>query len=296
MVAIEQEAPAYQSINAPQQFYRWRGHRIAYYVDGDGPPLLLVHSINAAASAFEMRRPFERLRAGRRVYAIDLLGYGGSDRPARRYSAVDYVALIGEFARDVVGAGAPVIASSLGAAFTIKAAALNPDLFGPMVLICPVGISQLAQPAKPGTSYALLRSRAGDAIFAGLSSRPSSRLFLKQQAYYDPNCIDEATLDGFYNAAHQPGAKYAPICFVTMLLNCDVSADFGKLTQPILIVWGKQSTTTPVSKAQEFLERNPRARLEVIDGARLLVQDEKPEEFSRIASAFLAEHVSALAR
>jgi pimeloyl-ACP methyl ester carboxylesterase len=277
----------YRSIDAPQQVYTWRGHQIAYYVDGSGPPLLLVHSINAAASAFEMRGPFFGQRAGRRVYAIDLLGYGGSDRPNRRYSAADFIALIADFQRDVVGAGGAAVASSLGAAYTIRAAAATPGLFGPLVLICPTGVSQLAEPSEPGVAYGLLRGRPGDLAFAALTSRRSTRLFLEQQAYYDKSCIDETTLRGFYDASHQPGAKYAPICFVSQLLNCSVADAFGKLAQPILLVWGKQGTTTPPSKAQEFLALNPQARSEVVDGARLLVQDEHPEQFNALLRGFL---------
>jgi pimeloyl-ACP methyl ester carboxylesterase len=278
----------YRSINAPQQLYEWRGHQIAYYAEGKGAPLLLVHSINAAASAFEMRGPFFGQRGERRPLAIDLLGYGGSDRPNRRYSASDYIGLITSFQRDVVGAGAPVVASSLGAAYVIRAAAANPELFGPLVLVCPVGISQLAKPAEPGIAYGLLRGKPGDAAFAALTSRQSTRLFLEQQAYYDKTCINEATLLGFYETSHQPGAKYAPICFVTQLLNCDVSDAFGQLKQPILLVWGKNATTTPPSKAQEFLSRNPSARLEIVATARLLVQDEHPDQFNALLRTFLA--------
>lgn len=290
MTTAVQSIGRYEAIAAPQHLYAWRGFQIAYYVDGDGPPLLLIHSINAAASAFEMRGPFFGLRKYYRVFALDLLGYGGSDRPARRYSADDYVALIADFARDVVGLGNPVIATSLGAAYVIRAAAIEPGLFGPLVLVAPVGIKQLAKPAAPGFVYKVLRGKVGDAAFRLLSSNSSTRFFLGQQVYYDTKNIDRLTLAGYHDSAQQPGAKYAPICFLSMLLNCDVGEDVRYITQPVLLVWGQQSSTTPPALADEFLRRLPNARLEIFDHAKLLVQDEHPAQFNALVREFLGEH------
>lgn len=49
-------------------------------------PLLLIHSVNAAASAFEVKPLFDYYRSRRPVYAIDLPGFGLSDRSDRCYS------------------------------------------------------------------------------------------------------------------------------------------------------------------------------------------------------------------
>jgi pimeloyl-ACP methyl ester carboxylesterase len=275
-------------VDAPRQFYLWHGHRIAYYAAGDGPTVLLVHSINAAASSFEMRQTMAGLRATHRVYALDFLGYGGSDRPAQRYGADDYATLIADFTREVVGSGTRVVASSLSSAYVIRAAVRNPGLFTALILVCPTGIVDLAQPKQPGTAYALLYSPIGDALFAGLASRGSIRYFLTSQSYYDPKVVDDALVDGFCRAANQPGGKYAPICFLTGLLNCNIADEFGQLHQPILLVWGKNADITPLTRAQAFLDRNPRARLEVFDQARLSIQDEHPAQFNRLAIDFFA--------
>jgi pimeloyl-ACP methyl ester carboxylesterase len=272
--------------SAACQVFRWRGHQIGYYTAGSGPKVVLVHSINAAASSFEMRKVFDRLCEQYQVYAFDLLGFGASDRPAQRYSADEYAGLIADFTRTVVGTDVDVIASSLGAAFTVRAAARQPDIFRSLVLICPTGIVDLAQPSQPGAAYALLRSPLGDAAFAALASRASIRYFLTDQSYYHPESVDSELIEGFYRAAQQPGAKYAPICFLTGLLNCDISSDFGQLTQPISIIWGRNAGITPVKRAGAFLERNRNARLEVIEQAKLSIQDEHPEQFHRLVQEF----------
>jgi pimeloyl-ACP methyl ester carboxylesterase len=283
--------PPLRPLPVSPEFLPWRGHRIARYSAGAGQPLLLVHSINAAASAFEMRGPFGGLRDSYAVHALDLLGYGNSDRPARRYRADDYVDQL-LTALAVLGAPAVLVASSLSAAYAIEAAARRPELVRGLVLACPTGIKRLATQAGPGAraAYRVLRGPVGRTIFAGLTSRRGMRLFLKSQAYYDPRAISEDVLAGFYETCRRPGAYYAPICFLTGLLNCAVRAAFARLTMPTLIIWGRQATTTPVDDAQDFLAANPRARLEVIDQASLLVQDERPAAFNALVRSFI-EHL-----
>lgn len=281
--------PSFRPLPAEPSFIPWRGHRLASYSAGAGRPVLLIHSINAAASAFEMRRPFGGLSGAFAVHAIDLLGYGLSDRPARRYSAEDYVDQI-VAALAAIGGPADVVASSLGGAFAIAAAARRPDLVRSLALVCPTGMEQLADPpgAASWATYRLLRGPAGRAIYNGLTSRAGVRLFLGQQAYHDQAAITPDTLESFYQACRHPGAYYAPICFLTMLLNCDVRASFPRLAMPLLLVWGAQATTTPLRQADAFLAANSRARLEVIERASLLAQDERPEEFNAAVTRFLA--------
>ncbi len=268
----------------------WRGHQVASYRAGTGRPVLLIHSINAAASAFEMRGPFTGLRDQYAVHAVDLLGYGNSDRPARRYRAEDYIDLLGEqLAR--IGQPTALVASSLGAAYAIAAADRWPERVNALVLVCPTGIAQLAR--RPGVGayvvYQMLRSAFGRLIYRGLTSRAGTRYFLNEQVYHHPASITPETHEGFYQTCRRPGAYYAPICFLTGLLNCDINAAFARLQQPILLVWGKEATTTPVERAAAFQQINPRARLAVIDNTSLLVQDERPEEFCGLVTEFLEE-------
>lgn len=270
-------------------YLNWQGHRIAHYQMGSGRPILLVHSINAAASAFEMRGPFHGLSRDFTVHAFDLLGYGNSDRPARRYCAADYIDQIGMMLEQIAEPSI-LVASSLGAAYAVAAAERWPERVGALILACPTGMSQLNHP--PGrlaqACYYLLRGRLGEAIFNRLTSRSGSAFFLRSQAYYDAAAISPETLDSFYTTCRRLGAYHAPICFITTMLNCDIRGSFPRLRQPILLVWGRQATTTPVRYAQAFLKANPQARLEVIERASMLVQDERPDEFNQICRTFLA--------
>ncbi len=269
-------------------FINWRGHSLAFYRTGTGRPVLLIHSINAAASAFEMRGPFSGLGDGFAVHALDLLGYGNSDRPDRRYAAEDYIDQIG-VALAAIGEPVDLVASSLGAAYAAEAAARWPERVRRLVLACPTGMGQLSSSSGSvgWALYRILHGPVGRVIFRLLTSRRGIRLFLGRQAYYDTSVMTEEVLASFYYASRCPGAYYAPICFLTGLLNHDLSRSFAGLRQPVLLIWGRYATTTPVSSAYPFLAANPRARLEVIEQAAMLVQDEQPAEFNQLVRDFL---------
>lgn len=74
------------ALDASRREVYGRSGRLSFYAEGAGAPLLLVHSINAAGSAYEVKPIFERLVGSRQVYAVDLPGFGFSDRSKRQYS------------------------------------------------------------------------------------------------------------------------------------------------------------------------------------------------------------------
>ncbi len=273
----------------PPVYTTWRDQAIATYHAGSGRPVLLIHSINAAASVFEMREPFQRLRDHVAVHAVDLAGYGNSARPPWRYRAAMYIDLI-EALLERIGQPTALIASSLSAAYAVVAATRRPHLVDRLVLICPTGIGQLDRP--PGiaayTTYQILRSPFGRLIYRLLTTRPSIRLFLASQAYADPASITDERLEMFYQTCRRPGAYYAPICFLSGLLNCDISTAFARLTQPTLLVWGSDARTTPLSQAASFVRIRVATKIAVIDRASLLVQDEQPEAFIEQVMPFLS--------
>src|SRR6185436_20160868 len=104
---------------------------------GQGPPVVLVHSIHAAASSFEMRGIFEPLSQRHTVYAIDLLGFGKSERPNAPYSGPFYADLLADFLAEVVGRTELLLGSSLGAAYVVAVARAQPGLVDRVALVSP---------------------------------------------------------------------------------------------------------------------------------------------------------------
>lgn len=281
--------PLENPLGGTEGWYTWRGHRIAYTVRGSGPPLLLVHAIHAAAWSYEWSGAIEPLARQRTVYAIDLLGFGRSDRPAIRYTASLYVALLSEFAKQVVRRPCAIAASSLSAAYAIDLAARDPSRFPALVLCGPSGLTRLADGSTPASGVARLAVETpvfGSAVFNGIVSRRSLRHFL-ELAYADKSRVTEGFVDIHYAAAHQPGARHAPAAFISRQLDLDVRPALRRLAQPGLLVWGDRARLTPVEEARAFLAAKRDFELAVLSPAGDVPHDERSVEFTAVALDFL---------
>lgn len=224
-----------------------------YYVDGrgDGRPLVLLHSINAAASSYEMRPIFEHYRGERPVYALDLPGFGFSERSDRYYSPRLFVGAIRDFLTDVVGQAADVVALSLSSEFAAIAALENPDLFHSLAFISPTGFSADAanddsESAAGGGNDALLNLFSfplwSQAFYDLLATQPSIRYFLAKSFV---GAVDPGLASYSYLSAHQPGARYAPLHFVSGQLFTPgiMKSTYARLPHKTLVVYDKDAYT-----------------------------------------------------
>lgn len=279
-------------IGGDQHYYTWRLGRIFYHVGGaeDAPPMVLFHSLHAAGSGYEWRYTFDFfVEKGFRVYVPDLLGFGLSDRPAMAYDDEVFIALIGDFLRDVVQQPAVVMATSVSSAFVVAAAARHPERFAKLVLIAPVGVSQRKSKVAgltPTLNRLLSAKVAGEALFNLLTTPGNIRHFLQQDGFYRADLITDEMVEHHYNLAHMPNAHYAPAAFISGLTNRDIAQEWASLKIPLLLVWGYHGKTTPPTKGTEFLKLNPRAATNGYD-AKLLPQYECAEQFNADTLAWL---------
>jgi pimeloyl-ACP methyl ester carboxylesterase len=273
--------------------YYWRGWRLAYRVAGEpqAPPVLLVHGVYAGASSYEFRKNFLELAEDFRVYALDLLGCGLSERPRRRYEPEDVASQVEDFAREEIGGQTHLISSSLSAALVVPAAVRSPRLFKKLVLICPTGLGgNLDRPSGRlgDTVYNLFRAPIlGDALYDAIVSRWGIRYYLGTIAYQDPKAITDELVEDYYRTSHQPGAKYFPAAFVSGKLNLGLEGLWSRVPHKSFVAWGQDARTTPVSQAQQFTRKNPRAELKVFRDAALLPHNERAETFNEEAKRFL---------
>src|ERR1043165_5565862 len=150
-VAREVPDPETGALGGEAGTYSWKHGQVFYRHAGDEAttPVLFVHGVGAGARSFMWRRNFLPLAREFRTYAIDLLGFGYSDKPANAsYSADLYVELIADFLREVVGRPARVVAHTLSAAFAVRVADEHPELVNSLVLVSPTGADNLS--ARPG--------------------------------------------------------------------------------------------------------------------------------------------------
>ena len=270
--------------------YRWRGWDLSYSVAGEGEPLLLVHGVYAGASSFEFRKNFRVLSEDFRVYALDLLGCGMSERPDRRYGPEDVASQVEDFVREEIGGQAHLVASSLSAALVVPAAVRSPRLFKKLALICPTGYGTLDRPSgRLGDAiYLLFRAPVlGDTLYHAIVSRWGLRYFLEGMTYNDPCLVTGELVDDYYRITHQKGARFLVAAFVAGKLNLGVADLWPRVPHRTLICWGLEAKTTPVEQAQRFVGHNPRSEPRYFKDAALLPHDERAETFNEEVKAFL---------
>lgn len=231
-----------------------RAGGVACYVGGppEGAPLLLVHSLNAAASAFEIKPVFDwAVAQGWRVYAPDLPGYGRSPRGPRDYC----IRLFTDAVHDVLDhaaserAGVPVdvLGLSLGSEFVARAAVEMPARVRTLALVTPTGFMrgngkrtgpELSSLEVPGLHAMFNNGLWGQGVFDLLVSRRSVRYFMRRTfgTQHGGNEPPEALIDYAYETAHQPQARHAPYAFVSArLFSRDIRRVYERITQPVWV-------------------------------------------------------------
>ena len=293
--------PDDSALGGEARFFDWKYGRIFYKTSGighAGTPLIFIHGVGAGSSSFMWRKNFDALARDFRVYALDLLGFGLSDKPGNApYSADLYVELISDFIREVCGYPVNVVASSLGAAYAIRVADEHPELIRSMVLNAPTGADKLnTRPGMAGAAfYGLLQSPVlGTSFYNVMASERGIRDYARKHLFYDHRRVTDRLVANFYATSHQLGAQHAIAAFLSGYLNTDTRAAFSRLTQRVILAWGKQDMTTPLENAHTLLSANSSARLEVFDYCRMLPEQEHPEKFNLLVrDAFLARSAAA---
>lgn len=289
------------AIPAPREtFTGQKTGLISYYHEhqGNGQPLLLIHSINAAGSAYEMRPIFMHHRQLRPVYAMDLPGFGFSERSDRVYSAELYTQAIIDMLEQI-GQPADVIALSLSSEFAASAALQRPELFTSLTMISPSGFNR---PDRKRSSQAANQLGAselaynvlsyplwGQALFDLLATPGSIRWFLQQSFV---GGVDKGLEDYGVLTTHQPGAHHAPLYFVSgKLFTRDIQeAVYAKLTIPVLVVYDEDPYVS-FDYLRPFVAQHPNWKASLIVPTKGLPQFEKMTEMAQALNKLWSEQV-----
>lgn len=289
-LAIDRSVPLPRALAAERRsFISPRAGEISYYVDAEssGTPLVLIHSINAAASAFEMKPLFEHYRGQRPVYAMDLPGFGFSERSDRRYSPTLYANAISDFITQEIGTEVDLIALSLGSEFAAMAILNQPGLVRSLVLLSPTGVGDI--PEFPGDVFYNIVAFPlwGRPLFDLLTIRPSINYFL-ELSFADG--IPEGFAEYAYATAHQPGGHYAPLYFVAgLLFTADIRQRvYTYLRVPTLAIYGGDPNVT-FDNLPELLDANTHWRAVRVNPNYRLPHWEDLEETTGIIEAFWEE-------
>ena len=275
---LDHNSNLHHAVDAPRRRFRSRYGMLSAYSDttAAGRPLALVHSVNAAPSAYEMQPLFERYRGRRPVHALDLPGFGFSDRGDVNYSPELYAGAIQDWLEhEVQGQPADVVALSLGGEFAARAAMERPDLIRSLALISPTGFA--SRPAAGiGKGLDAWPAPVAQAFYDLLISRPSIRYYLGKSF---EGRVHRGLAEYAYATSHQPGARFAPLRFLSgRLFTPNVAVEvYARLTQPVLVLYGRDAYVD-FARLPAFLESHKNWCAERIPGTRGMPHFEKAGE------------------
>jgi len=225
------------------------------------PTLVFLHGFGGGSSAYEWSKVYPAFASDYRVIAPDLIGWGRSEHPERNYTDIDYIDSIIEFIEKIAPEPVIVVASSLTAALTIRAAIQRPELFKALILTTPAGLSDFAEDYRRSIFAQIISVPFLDQFFysAGLATSNGILNFLQTRQFAQPKRVYPEIVDAYLKSAQQPNAQYAALSFVRGDLCFDLSRYITQLTTPTAILWGQQSQFTSPEIGKRLAAMNPEA-------------------------------------
>jgi pimeloyl-ACP methyl ester carboxylesterase len=255
-----------------------------------GEPVLMIHGIGGGSSVFQYRFTAPAVaKSGYNVYAIDLLGFGKSSRPAIRYTQDLHIAQIVNFIETVIQKPTVIIANSLTAAYSIRIAAERPDLVKALVLIGPTGYERLSRPQTQDriNSFNTFSGILGGFLFGVITTDNWQKYFLLD-AYRDANSFTPEVLASYDQNLKVDNAEWVIYSFISGNLDQDVKSFWPNLSVPTLLVWGtKDGNFLRFSDSDDFLADRPDVEFLAVEGVKLLPNEDEPEIFNKAVLEFL---------
>ncbi len=281
------------------EFRGWRSHygvSISQNADTKKPPILLIHGFGAAMDQWRDNIP--ALAAEHTVYAIDLLGFGASEKPPTDYSIYLWVEQVLSFWQKFVGVPMIIIGNSIGALVAAIAASHHPEIATGVVTISLPDIEAF-QALVPKWLQPL--ERAVKAIVNAIFVKPLFYLFrqpwmirfvLKGIVYCDRDRVDNQLVEIIAKPARDRQAAEAFVCLNRSINKPNYSPSLtqalSKLQVPLLILWGSRDRLIPPSEGKRLVQYAPNASLVYLENAGHCAHDDSPERVNHEILTWLA--------
>lgn len=267
-------------VSKPGQVLHVGGLNLHYVDVGQGPAVVLIHGLGG--SLYNFRYNIPALSQQFRVVALDLKGFGYSDRPLDAdYSQTAQAQLVADF-MDRLGIGrAAVLGHSLGGAIALRLAALFPQRVTRLILVGSAPPVRLVPPLGGSVLRPVLRLGA-----ALMLHQPGLREAVLRSGFYDPAFFTQEMLEEFRRVGRIRGTAES---IVRVLLDSarDEPLDLAQIRQPTLLLWGEGDRAVGLRVARWLQARLPDARLRVIERARHMVIEERADESNAAICSFL---------
>jgi pimeloyl-ACP methyl ester carboxylesterase len=264
--------------------------RTRYWQAGtSGSAVLLLHGIGC--SVLEWERNIEALAARHRVFALDLLGFGLTDKPAdETYSLRNLARFVLDFMTALAIPRAHLAGNSLGGRLALECAAVAPERVASMVLVDPAGMQ------RRGT---LLEFRLATLPLLGEAFTRPNRLGTKmlwRKAFAAPDgFVTEQLVATKVALASQPGAQAAFLKTLRGFLDvhgflpepvAELHAALPGIRAPALVLWGREDRFVPAAHAEILRRRLPNVQVQIWERCGHVPQIECAERFNQAALDF----------
>jgi len=254
----------------------------------EGTAVILIHGIGGSIENWMLN--INALAWHHRVYAVDLAGFGRSDKPLIQFTYSYGAQFVNDFMEVKRINHASLIGNSMGSGVVLKFTIQFPDKVERLVLANSAGL---------GKELSYILRLATLPLIGEFFTRPSRKGTARslKQAVYDPTFLTEELVESFYQLSTLPKAQEYLLSTLRRISNLrgqhadDIHAivdNLTTITAPTLIVWGQQDRILPVAHAHIAWERIPNAELYILDHCGHQPQLERPEEFNNFVLEFLA--------
>lgn len=286
--------------------WEWHGLPIHYQQAGTtGPALVLIHGFGASCEHWRKTVPV--LAQNHRVFALDLLGFGRSAKPAPGqplpYTCETWGQQVAEFIRAVVREPVFLVGNSIGGVVALQTATLAPDQSqGVILLDC--ALRQIhdrkldSQPlprrlGRPLLKKLLQNRRLVHGLFHQIAKPGVIRSVLKQ-AYGNPDMVTDELVELLLAPAREPGAADVFWAFISNFTGPLPEDLLPQLTCPALILWGTADPWEPIALGRQLAEFPAVEDFIPLEGVGHCPQDEVPEVVNCHLQEWVARHASTM--
>lgn len=252
-------------------FWHWQGHKIQYTVLGTGHPLVLVHGFGASIGHWRKNIPV-LADAGYQVFALDLLGFGASDKAAIAYSVDVWVELLKDFCQAHISEPAIFIGNSIGALISLNVLAKHPEIAAGGVLINSAGgLSHRPHELNPPLRLVMSTFNklvnhpiTGTFVFNRIRQKSQIRRTL-YQVYRDRAAVTDELVDMLYTPSCDPAARQVFASIISAPPGESPDELLPQVQQPLLVIWGADDPWTPIKGAKIYEQaRNEGKNIQVV--------------------------------
>jgi len=265
------------------------GIDVHYWDEGRGDVLILVHGFSS--SVYTWRLNIDALSEEFRVVALDLPGFGYSDKPEDfDYTLEGYSRFLVEFMNIMDIDTATLAGNSMGGGVVLTTALLFPERIDKLILVDSMGYPE-REDEEVFLPFLLMGVPVAGEVLMSLNFRCVVEESMKGGVYYDNSFVTDEMVDYYYNAFRSENGQKAPLWVMRNLMDTPPigSERISEVSMPTLIIWGEEDILIPVEHASLFENDIPDSRLVVIAEAGHLPHEEKAGFVNDLAADFMKE-------